>query len=246
MLRSITELRGCAVIAKDGELGTVDDVYFDDQKWRVRHLVIDTGGWLPGRKVLIPPPCVGGIAWADRTVRVNLTKQQIENSPSLDSDKPVSRQQEVALYEHYGFPDYWTGPFVLGATVFPAKPGADQDAAPGAQRELADADPHLRSADEINGYGIQATDDAVGHVEDLLFDETDWTLQMMVVDPRDWWPGKHVVVSLKQVEDISWADQKLVLKLSRADIENSPEFDARNPPSPPMQEDLSAHPGRSR
>lgn len=230
MLRSISELNGLSIVATDGELGSVEDAYFDDEKWAVRHLVIDTGGWLGGRSVLISPMAVEAVDWAERTVRLRLTKDQIESSPGVDTERPVSRQQEMALYDHYGYPYYWNGPFIWGASAFPVFgmvptiPDPNNTAA-NEERAAAKGDPHLRSVKEVTGYAVRATDDAVGHVEDLLFDEEDWSLQMMVIDPHDWWPGKHVVISLKHAQDISWESQKVEVNLSRADIENSPEYD---------------------
>ena len=92
MLRSIKQLYGNKLGASDGEIGHVKDFYFDDQNWAVRYLVADTGSWLPGRQVLISPHSLGRLDQAEKILRVNLTRKQIENSPSIESHKPVSRQ----------------------------------------------------------------------------------------------------------------------------------------------------------
>ena len=174
MVNSLHELIGLSIAATDGELGTIDDIYFDDAQWTIRYLVVDTGGWISGRNVLIPLHALTGTDWPDETVRVNLTKQQIKDSPGIDTAKPVSRQHETDIYNHYGYPYYWAGPYMWGQTVFPSvfeeKPFEDPQRQQRRERmEQKGVDPHLRSFNEITGYKIQATDDTFGHVDDLMY-----------------------------------------------------------------------------
>src|ERR1017187_9119041 len=98
MLQNITQLIGHKLAASDGEIGHVKDFYFDDQSWAVRYLVADTGSWMPGRLVLISPHALGAFYQGGRVLLVNLTRQQIENSPLIESHKPVSRQYEEAYH----------------------------------------------------------------------------------------------------------------------------------------------------
>ena len=107
MLQAIKKLDHCRVIATDGQVGTVRDVYFDDERWVVRYLVVETGSWLSARRVLISPYAVRFIDWQTRAVVVNLTRDQVQKSPHIDTDKPVSRQQEDEFNRHYGYPQYW-------------------------------------------------------------------------------------------------------------------------------------------
>src|SRR5665647_654166 len=151
MLRGIKQLYGHKLGASDGEIGHVKDFYFDDQNWAVRYLVVDTGSWLPGRQVLISPHAFGRLHQAGKLLSVSLTRKQIENSPSIESHKPVSRQYEEEYYRYFGWPFYWRGDAVRG-------------------------DAKLRSTQTVNGYRIEASDGTIGHVCDLMMDEKNWTI----------------------------------------------------------------------
>lgn len=233
MLRSMNQMDGFSIVASDGEVGSVKDVLFDDEHWAVRYLVVDTGGWLTGRTVLISPHAVERVAWSERNVHVRLSKEQVRNGPDIDTDKPVSRQHEASLFNYYGYPYYWAGPYAWGAAAYPmlVVPPLAVNPAPEAQsrpvfRDEERGDPHLRSADAVTGYDIQAQDGGIGHVEDFLFDDMDWVIAMMVVDTRNWWPGRHVLLSLNVVNRVSWDDRAVFVDADRAFIEQSPDFDA--------------------
>ena len=114
MLRSVKKLFEDKLGASDGEIGHVKDFYFDDQNWAVRYLVADTGSWMPGRLVLISPHAFGNLYQGGKVLLVNLTRQQIENSPSIESHKPVSRQYEEEYHRYYGWPFYWRGRCIVG------------------------------------------------------------------------------------------------------------------------------------
>lgn len=231
MLHSAKKLDGMKVVAVNGEVGRVIDFYFDDEKWVIRHLVVDAGGWLTGRKVLLSPISVSGADWPDGRLRVNLSREQIENSPGIDTHKPVSRQHESDLYEHYGYPDYWSGPYLWGYAVLPTllenRPMEDPERRARRERmERQGNEIHLRSFREVVGYHMHARDDTLGHLEDLLYDERDWSIRLTVVDPRNWWPGKHVLLSPEHIESVSWEDKEVFVKLTRAQIDSSPEYDS--------------------
>lgn len=248
MLHSVKALDGFPIAAVDGELGRVKDIYFDDATWTIRFLEVDTGGWLTGRRVLISPISIAAINWSHKAVDVKLTRQQVHDSPGIDSAKPVSRQHETALYNYYGYPYYWSGPYIWGYTVFPVlveqTPFEDPESqAIRAQLEgdTSEEDPHLRSKDEVIGYDIEATDETVGHVDDFLFDEKDWSIPLMVIDTRNWWPGKHVLISPKRIERVSWEEKTVVVNVTREQIEHSPEYDAHHPPEPEAVEEVYRH-----
>lgn len=233
MLHSMKEMKGLAIAATDGELGTIAELYFDDAQWTIRYLVVDTGGWITGRTVLIPINALLATEWADEVVRVNLTRQQIEDSPGIEADKPVVRQHESALYSHYGYPYYWAGPFAWGYTAYPtvvADRASDYADSERMKEQREQADPHLRSSKEVTGYDIRATDDSVGHVEDFLFDDRDWSIQLMVVDTRNWWPGKSVLISPNRIDHASWEDRQIAVSITRDEVEDSPEYDSAYPP----------------
>jgi uncharacterized protein YrrD len=239
-LHSIENIFDFAIAAKDGDIGRIKDVYFDDHEWTIRHLVVDTGGWLTGRKVLVPPNAVMKIGRGEKKAFVDLTRQQVQNSPDIDTDVPVGRQHEKVLSDYYGYPYYWNGPYLWGYAVLPGliEPGIDRSlwedperqALERKEHERANANPHLRSGKEVIGYDIHAVDDTFGHVEDLLFDEDNWKIELLAVDTRDWWPGKSVMISPDCIDRISWDDKSIVVKVTREQVEHSPEYDPDRPP----------------
>lgn len=246
MLHNVRELKGYAVGASDGELGTVEDLYFDDRRWVIRYMVVETGGWLRRRKVLISPRSVTGVTWDDGVMNVNLTRQQVTDSPSIDTDKPVSRQHETDFYNYYGYPNYWEGanPRVPGMDPMPWV-GASPELAPASSRpqddalmreqqgrldqERESADSHLRSSNEVVGYEIMATNGPIGSAEAFVFDDESWAIRHMVVDTRKWLPGKHVLLSPAWIDHVSWAEHEVYLKVARRAVETSPEYDASRP-----------------
>ena len=226
-------INGYAIAASDGQIGTVSDFLFDDATWRVRWLVVDTGNWLSGRKVLLPPSVLGRLDAGKQECSVKLTMQQIKDSPEIGTDRPVSRQMETSVYDYYGWSPYWGTGFNMGGFGFTPSSG---EASPylGVRRrdaEIADAqrhhdDPHLRSVEDVTGYHIHARDGEIGHVEDLLVEDDDWSIRYLVVDTLNWWPGKKVLVSSRSAGEIDWIDKLVNLDVDRQRVKDSPEYDA--------------------
>ncbi|TNF91779.1 MAG: PRC-barrel domain containing protein [Gammaproteobacteria bacterium] len=106
-LRSAVEVMDYMVESKDGDAGRVEDLIVDDLSWVIRYLVVDTGHWLPGKKVLVNPEWIESVTWADQKVHVDLDQQEIEKCPDYDADAPVNREYEVRLYDYHGRPRYW-------------------------------------------------------------------------------------------------------------------------------------------
>ena len=230
MLLSIKNLLRYKIEATDGGIGHVDSFLFDDQEWTIRYLVIDTGNWLPGRKVLVPPSALGKPGGMIDAFPVEFSREQVKNSPDINTEKPVSRQQEIELYAYYNWSPYWGiggGPIATPhAPIVPPmsnESGENQSGATGKPEE--DQDPHLRSTKEVMGYHIHAKDDQIGHVEDFLVDDANWKIRYIIVDTRNWWPGKKVLVSPDWIKDISWADSEVAVDVVREKVKNSPEFD---------------------
>jgi len=235
-LDRFTDLKGSAIAATDGAIGEVEDVYFDDQSWTVRYVVVDTGGWLSGRKVLVAPNALKAIDTRGKRLMSDLSRRQVEESPSVDTAKPVSRQYETEYLGHYGYPPYWEGPYRWGLFAFPdaipmsmspaaALPTyAPRVAEELAARERANADPNLRSARHVSGYSIQATDGALGHVEDYLIDEREWAIRYVIVDPRSWWPGEHVVISPEWITTVDWNESKVHVDVTKETVRNAPSY----------------------
>lgn len=233
MLRSVKELKNYTLQAKDDEIGLVVDLYFDDDQWTVRYLVVDTGKWLPGRRVLINRLVLGQPDWESHAFPVDLTKNQVKNSPDIDLAKPVSRQAELDLAQHYQWPLYWSIPG--GVMYYTGLPPADEMGATNPAQQAAVStdkvvdDPNLRSFWEVLGYYIQAHDGEIGHVEDFIVDDEVWIIRYLVIDTKNWWPGKKVLVAPQWTEEFDWQKAKVHVNLNRETIKNSPEFDSRMP-----------------
>lgn len=221
MLTTAKTLKGYSLYSKDGEVGKVVEFYFDDQHWAVRYLVADTGGWLTGKQVLISPYALVAIDKQTQHITVNLTKRQIEESPSLATDKPVSRQFELDYYAYYGWPMYWSGRNMWGDA-----PHIERDSKHwrvSAQEENA-WDPHLRSTSDVSGHHIQASDGEIGHVDDFIIDEETWAIRYLIIDTQNWWPGKKLLISPRWIERVSWSESKVFVNLTRESIRQSPEY----------------------
>lgn len=226
MLNRLNQLIGMTVWTADDDLGNVTDVLFDDLRWAARYLVVHTGGWLKGVTVLISPHAIGHIDWQKRRVQVNLSRKQVESSPPIDDDLPVSRQHEEDYFGYYGYPYYWSGPLLWGPNPYPIGSNATLAYANGAPRgsEAPSGDAHLRSAKQVSGYHIEPDNDSIGHVEDFLFDHQSWAIRYVVVATRNWWPGKQVIIPPKWIASIDWAEHSVNVDVSRELIQSAPEF----------------------
>ncbi len=257
MLRRVSNFPGREIHATDGGIGSVRQFYFDDEAWAIRYLVVDTGKWLIGRHVLISPISLGKTEWDAGVFNVSLTKDQIEHSPDIDTEKPVSRQHEADYLDYYGYPYYWYGGGLWGPRAYPAELGmgfpvragiatGDRQSVAKSQGTSAkdQGDPHLRSTKEVIGYYIQAQDGDIGHVEDFIIDDETWQIRYIVVDTVNWWPGKKVLVSPQWIERLDWAQSKVYVDLRRETIKSAPEFDRSAPISREYEARLYRHYGR--
>jgi len=227
MLIKAKTLKDYKLDSLDGEIGKAKEFYFDDEHWTIRYLAADTGNWLMGRQVLISPYALVAISSEEQQITIDLTKKQIEDSPSLNSDKPVSRQFEESYYGYYGYPMYWGGTYMWGYYPYIVRdPEKWKEAT---RAEKASWDPHLRSTHDVNGHHIQATDGEIGHVEDFIIDDETWAIRYLVVGTRNWWPGKKVLVSPQWIERVSWDESKVFVNLDRETIKQSPEYTAESP-----------------
>ncbi len=215
MLRNISDIYGSQLAATDGIIGHVKDFYFDDETWMVRYLIVDTGSWLTGRQVLLSPHAFDGFGPDGEALKVNLSKDQIENSPYIESQRPVTRQQEREYYQHYNWPAYWETSGILGIGAMPILTPAVET--------RSDADPiddiHLRSTRAVTGYDIKATDGTLGTVSGFMVDHKSWTIADLVVETGHWYSGKQILISPLSVLGISYANSEVSVKLTRAEIE---------------------------
>jgi PRC-barrel domain len=222
MLIKAKTLKGYKLEGLDGEIGKVNEFYFDDHHWTIRYLVADTGkSWLLDKQVLISPYALVAVKRKEQHLVINLTKKQIEESPSLKSDKPISQQFEEAYYRYYGWPMYWNGPNMWGSYPYLERdPKKWSESNPGEKPW----DPHLRSTQDVSGDYLQAEDGEIGHVEDFIIDDDSWAIRYLIINTRNWWPGKKVLVSPQWVERVSWRESKVFINLPREVIKQSPEY----------------------
>jgi len=228
MQRAINHLMGNNMGATDGEIGKVEDFYFDDETWTIRYLIVNTGSWLFGRKVLISSKSLARQAWESGIFPVNLTKEQVRHSPDIDTEKPVSRQQEEQLALHYQWQSYWSTGFYPGGVwgvVTPA-PGIE----PRSARELnklkvSKDDNHLRSVLQVTGYRIHTSDGDIGHVDDFIVDDQTWQISYLVVDTHHWFGGKRVLVGVKHIKDVQWDSAEVLVDITVDAIKNSAPID---------------------
>lgn len=253
MLQNIKRLTGYSMGATDGEIGKVTDFFFDDEKWTIRYLVVDTGGWLFGRKVLISPHAISGSNRHAEMFPVDLTKEQVRNSPDIDTDKPVSRQHEIELYNYYPWPTYWAagdGGMGMGlgmpglGMVTPVPDASEQQTEEEAGVKKEKQDPHLRSMREVRGYAIHAVDGTIGEIEDYIIDDSTWRIVFLVVDTGNWFPGKKVLLSPQWIRQIQWERSQVIVDVTRDQVKNSPEYDPSMPMSESYRDTLHDYYGR--
>jgi hypothetical protein len=242
MLRNATQLEHFVVQAKDGELGTVDQLYFDDETWAIRYVTVATG--FLGRSVLISPISVIHADWVAKRLDVALTKRQVENSPNIDTDKPISRQHEIEYSEYYGYPCYWAGPFLWGPVYYPGAVNTAPNDTTAGRIQSKSMDSHLRSTKALTGCDIEATDGELGHVEGFIVDDEAWAVRYIEVVTTNWWPGKKVLVSPAWIERVSWEDSRVYVDLSRQAIQTTPEFVDLVPITRDFENKLYSHYGR--
>lgn len=238
MLRSLKDLERYAVSATDGDVGSVANFLFDDEHWTVRYLVVETGKFFNEHRVLITPASFRQIEWSNRHFHLALPKDKIKNSPSVDADKPVSRQHEQDMCRYYGYDFYW------GVGTTSAHP--DMLVAGARDGSHSGDDVHLRSVREVRGYHIQGSDDAIGHVADFIVDDDTWEIRYLVVDTSNWWVSNEVLVAPRWANRISWLDKKVLVDLSRDTIKNCPRWDPTAPINREYETRLYDYYGRPR
>ena len=233
MLFSFEAIRGYHIrTVDDDEMGALRDLLFEDAASAIRYLVVETGAWLFGREVLLAPAAVGSVDPEGHAIETGLTAEQVKESPSLGDEQAISRQHEELLHRHYDWTPYWQGTTAAGLAPqwglvgLPPAPAHDDPIV----RELAAAeeqhtDPQLRSAREVIGYHVAANDGDIGHVADLLVDDASWTIRHLVVDTRNWLPGKKVLIDPDRLRSVDWVARTIMLDLSRGEIKASPEYD---------------------
>ncbi len=223
MLLNTKQLYGNKLGALDGDIGHIKDFYFDDKTWVIRYLVADTGNWLPGRRVLLSPHVFGEWDETDKVLQINLKRARIENSPTPDSHQPVSRQYEMEFYRYYSLPVYWEGTNIWGMGGYPFLVPLEQATVETHPKQQHRSDKHLQSTHSVTGSHIQARDGMIGRVTGFLVDNQKWTIGDVVVETGHWYAGKEILIPTDAVERISYADSKVFVNLTQADIQHTAE-----------------------
>ncbi|MCB1096703.1 MAG: PRC-barrel domain-containing protein [Verrucomicrobiae bacterium] len=252
MLRSIKALIGYPIRGTDDTVGKVKDFLFDDEKWGIRYMVADTGGWLSSKKVLVSPrfldaPETGG---DEKDFPVKLSKEQIEDDPLLEACEPVSRQfeKEYARFHNHGY--YWGDKGLWGVGMYPigtlrqTPSPAEVEDHNVAVAEIEES--HVRSASEVIGYHIVATDGEIGHVEDMILDTSMWRIRYLIIDTRNWLPGKKVLVDIDWLRGFDWATNTADIAMAKDQIKDAPAFDPKFPVNRDYEEQLYDFYGRPR
>jgi len=223
MLQSIKQLYGNKLAAIDGDIGHVKDFYFDDENWVVRYLVADTGSWLTDRLVLLTPHAFGTLDLDDKTLHIKLLKKKIQDSPSIESHKPVSRQYEADYYTYYGWPTYWDGSAMWGIGGYPVVLPPSKKEMEIQKKYHHRDDKHLRSMQAVTGYHIQSVDGEIGHVNSFMVDDKNWAIHELVVETGHWYSGKEILIPTGKVKRISYEEAKVFVSLTKADIQQTAE-----------------------
>ena len=244
MLRSLKDLEGYTARATDGDVGRAVDFLFDDERWAVRYLVVEPGSFLDGSQVLVSPISFREVEWSAHRFHLALTKDKVRKSPSIDVDKPVSRQHEGDFARYYGFPFYWRSSGLWGTSSTPSALADDgsKEEPPAPPEEGGDV--HLRSSRDVRGYRVEGTDDAIGHVEDFIVDDETWQVRYLVVDTGNWSFGRKVLVAPDWATRISWEERMVSLDMPREAIRTSPEWDPAAAIDPGYEARLHDHYGR--
>jgi uncharacterized protein YrrD len=250
MLRSVKSLEGNTLGATDGTIGKLKDFYFDDEAWVIRYAVVDTSTWLGGRKVLVSPYAIREPSTVVGTLPVSVTREQIRNSPSIDTDKPISRQYEKTYLGYYDYPYYWGGFGLWGDYNYPGtlSDGLIESRYRGylhsPSAEDSGSDPHLRSCNAVKGYHILASDGEIGHVQGFVLDDHSWAIRYLVVNTSNWWIGHEVLVSPEWIQDVSWSESTVTVDLSRKSIKDAPVYDGNAMLDREVEVGLYRHYGR--
>ena len=226
MLRSAKAVVGYKVLARDGKIGSVNDFVVDVDEWVIRYLVVDVGGWLSDRKVIIPPSALDQPDWETDFFPVDLTKKQVEESPHIALEEPVSPPKEIEVHRYFKWYPYWAES--AGGISPPSRPLTSPKRPPN-EPYPEPAESEMRSMEEILDYDIQAKDGGIGRLQDVIMDDEVWAIRYMIIDTHKWLPGKSVLVSPAWASEVVSTEEKVYVDLTRKQVESSPEFDPEVP-----------------
>lgn len=219
MLTTLKHFKGYTVKAKNGVIGEVKDICFDDRHWIIRHFVIDTGTWLPGRQLLLSPAVLAQPNWSSRFFTIVLTKEQVKNSAGRDRKKLDDHKHKGTVDSNYKWPTYWTDsplPGDISIHNLPLKSEPD----PAETKAVF----YLRSMEEVIGYAIHTLDGEIGQAEDFVLEYTTWKINWVVTVTDKWLFGRKILIPTQWIDNVSSTDLKVYLSLENDFIKICPEY----------------------
>ncbi len=250
MLHNLKDIEALAIHSTDGNIGQTKDFYFDDKKWVIRYLVVETGSWFSSKKVLLSPMSIRRLNFMENALETSITREQVRHSPDIDTHKPVSRQFEVNYLGYYGYPFYWGGRSLWGTYTSPyaINPGNQRDVpdifADDDAMRYRDQDHHLRSSSEVIGYPIAAKDGEIGHLQGMLIDPDTLAIRYLIINTSNWWLGNLVLIAPQWIDDVSWVNTKIYVGMTQKQIKGAPLFDPSVPFTRQREDDIHQHYGR--
>ncbi|MCS6096884.1 PRC-barrel domain-containing protein [Shewanella baltica] len=259
MLHTLDDLKNLAIHASDGDIGQTRDFYFDDKHWVIRYLVVETGSWLFSKKILLSPISIKELDQEDKTLSVSISREQVKNSPDIDTEKPVSRQYEVDYMGYYGYPDYWSStgiwgsepsPNMMASGYYSVAPTPDNLDNPDKFADVdaalsRDNDHHLRSSHAVTGYHLDAIDGELGHLQGMLIDIDTWAIRYLIINTSNWWSGHLVLIAPKWIKEVSWPTSKIYVDMTQQQVKDAPTFDPSMPFNLEHEQSLQTHYGRN-
>jgi len=225
MLIKHSDLNDYSLQALDGTIGKGKNMLFDDLHWTVRYVDVNTRKWLIGHRVLISPYAVKAFSPSSKTMVVSLTKAQIQDAPGLAEHEPISEQYERLYHNYFGYPGYWTGYNIWGASEYPIllnsyRPPLEDEAFKSEKEQIARS--HLRSMKEVVGYVLSANDGHIGKVVDFIVDTSSWQIRYLVAGTHRWMPGAKVLIPSSLVGNVSWEKKSIALSTNKQTIQTAP------------------------
>ena len=233
MLKRLTDLQDYTLRTQDGAAAPIQDFIIDDFNWAVRYVVAQVGE----RLVALSTTVFTDFDDQQQAGVTRLNEAAILDGPSIDPARPLSREDELMLSEHYGWTPYWQTD--QGGDVPNTMPGdltaiplLDIQAEIDRERERlvpvtssTGKESHLRSARTILGYTVMARDEDAGKLSEILVQSDDWNLHYLVVDTGGMLPGKKAVLSPQWVQKIDADDSRILVDLDRETLQKSPGID---------------------
>jgi hypothetical protein len=225
MLRSLKDLMGYLIVTLEGVLGKTEDFYFDNKDWIIRYMVVSLGGSGSNKKVLIPPAdLIDKPDWDSRSFALNISREEAEKSPGMDTEKPVTRKREKEVHDYFSLPFYWAQASFSG----PAAPGiaknTEKEPDPGPEDEESYG--HLHSARDVMGYKADAIDENAGGIDDMIVDDGNWEIRFVAVaGKKGIFSKKRILVSPDMASLVDHERKTVVFRLEKEEMAKYPEYD---------------------